>query len=142
MMKKAALAVCLMLCAAPAMAQSKAAMQKLADEWAAAFNKGDAAAVAARYAEDANVLPDHAAMAHGRVAIEALWKSEMKQVGDVAIKVTDVVPLGANAAREIGTYTLKVKGSPPQDGSGKYAVVWRKVGGKWLIDTDIWNTDK
>src|SRR5258708_815846 len=142
MMKKAALAVCLMLSAAPAMAQSKAAMQKLADDWAAAFNKGDVAAVTAKYTSDANVLPDHMAMVHGRAAIEALWKKEGQEGGDPALKGIDVVPLGANAAREIGTYTLKVKGSPPKDGSGKYAVVWRKVGGKWLIDTDIWNSDK
>jgi len=25
---------------------------------------------------------------------------------------------------------------------GKYAVVWRKVGGKWKLATDIWNTNK
>ena len=142
MLKKSALAVCLILCAAPAMAQSTAAMQKLADAWAAAFNKGDVAAVTAKYTEDAYVLPDHMAMVHGRAAIEALWKKEVQEVGDLALKVIDVQPLGANAAREIGTYTLKVKGSPPKDGSGKYVVVWRKVGGQWLIATDIWNSDK
>ena len=142
MLKKAISAACLILCAAPAMAQSRAAMQNAADAWAAAFNKGDAAAVTAKYAEDAYVLPDHGLMVRGRAAIEALWRTEMQQIGDVAINVIDVLPLGANAAREIGTYTLTVKGSPPQAASGKYTVVWQKIGGKWLIATDIWNTDK
>ena len=56
MRRIAILAVCFGLFAAPALAQSKAAIQKLEDQWGAAFNKGDAAAVAAMYAEDAYVL--------------------------------------------------------------------------------------
>jgi uncharacterized protein (TIGR02246 family) len=142
MLKKIALAAFLVLCAAPAMAQTKAAIQKLADGWAAAFNKGDTAAVTARYTEDAYVLPDHGEMVHGRAAIDALWKNEIQQVGDVTLKVIDVLPLGPNAAREIGTYTLKTKSQPPKDASGKYVVVWRKIGGKWLLATDIWNENK
>jgi uncharacterized protein (TIGR02246 family) len=142
MLKKTALAACLVLCTAPAMAQSTAEIQKLADGWTAAFNKGDTAAVSAMYAEDAYVLPDHGAMVHGRPAIEELWKTEIKQVGDITLKVVDVLPLGPDAAREIGTYTLKTKSQPQKDGSGKYAVVWRKIGGKWLLATDIWNEDK
>src|SRR5438128_1232862 len=47
MRRIAILALCLGLLSAPALAQSKAAIQKLNDQWAAAFNKGDAAAVAA-----------------------------------------------------------------------------------------------
>ena len=43
------IAVCFGFVAAPALAQSKAAIQKLEDQWGAAFNKGDAAAVAAMY---------------------------------------------------------------------------------------------
>jgi hypothetical protein len=39
--------------AAPALAQDKATIEKLNDAWTAAFNKGDAAAVAAMYTEDA-----------------------------------------------------------------------------------------
>ena len=43
-----AAAVMIML-AGPALAQSKEAVQKFNDEWAAAFNKGDAGAVAGLY---------------------------------------------------------------------------------------------
>ncbi len=141
MLKKTVFAACLMLCAAPAMAQSRGEMQKLADGWAAAFNSGNAAAVAAKYTEDAYVLPDHALMVQGRAAIEALWQKEMQQVGNIALNVIDVLPLGRNAAREIGTYTLTVKGPPPQAASGKYVVVYRKIGGRWLLVTDTWNAN-
>ena len=54
----------------------------------------------------------------------------------------DVMPLGPDAAREIGTVTLKTKGQPPQEVIGKYAVVWRKIDGQWKLVTDIWNTNK
>lgn len=50
------IAVSFIALAAPALAQSKVAIQKLEDQWGAAFNKGDAAAVAALYTEDAYVL--------------------------------------------------------------------------------------
>lgn len=142
MVRKIALAACLVVCAAPAMAQSVADIQKLDDAWAAAFNKGDAKAAAAMYAEDAYVLPNMGEMVHGRAAIEAFFKDATQQISDIALKAVDVQPLGPDAAREIGTFTLKTKDQPPQNVSGKYAVVWRKIGGQWLLATDIWNSNK
>ena len=58
----------------PALAQNKATIEKLNDVWTAAFNKGDAAAGAALYTEDAYVLPPGSAMVKGRAAIEAFWR--------------------------------------------------------------------
>ena len=49
--------------AAQALAQDRATIEKLNDVWTAAFDKGDAAAVAALYTEDAYVLPSRAWMA-------------------------------------------------------------------------------
>jgi len=132
----------LMLAAVPALAQSKATMQQLNDRWAAAFNKGDAAAVAAMYTADAYVLPAGAEMIKGRPAIEAMWRQNMQQIGNVKCTTIDVKPLGSSAAGEIGTCTFKTKAQPPQDGALKYAVVWRKEGGQWKLLQDIWNSDK
>src|SRR6266481_2539749 len=92
------------LCAATAaLAQDKVTIAKLNDAWTAAFNKGDAQAVSAMYAEDADLLSP-----------------------------------GSNAAREIGKVSLKTKSQPPQQIVGKYAVVWRKIGGQWKLATEIW----
>ena len=132
----------LVLGASPVLAQDKATIQKLNDAWTAAFNKGDAAAVAAMYTEDAFVLPPGAEMVKGRAAIEAFWRQVAQQMGDAKLTTVDVLPLGPRAAREIGTVSLKSKGQPPQEITGKYAVVWRKVGGQWKLATDIWNTNK
>ena len=126
----------------PALAQNKATIEKLNDVWTAAFNKGDAAAVAALYTEDAYVLPPGSAMVKGRAAIEAFWRQAAQQMSDAKLTTVDVPPLGRSAAREIGTVTLKTKSQPPQEVVGKYVVVWRKIGRDWKLATDIWNTDK
>ncbi|SDF00966.1 nuclear transport factor 2 family protein [Bradyrhizobium brasilense] len=65
-----------------------------------------------------------------------------EQVGDLKLTTVEVKPLGASAAREIGTYSLKTKGSTPQEASGKYVVVWEKVANDWKLGTDIWNDGK
>ena len=142
MWRIALFAGCLILVAAPASAQDKATIVKLNDAWAAAFNKGDASAVAAMYTEDAFVLPPGAEMVKGRAAIAAFWRQAAQQMGDAKLTTVDVLPLGPRAAREIGTVSLKSKSQPPQEITAKYAVVWRKVGGKWKLATDIWNTSK
>jgi uncharacterized protein (TIGR02246 family) len=126
----------------PAVAQNKATIEKLNEVWTAAFNKGDAAAVAALYREDAYVLPPGSAMVKGRPAIEAFWRQAAQQMTDAKLTTVDVLPLGRTAAREIGTVTLKTKSQPPQEVVGKYVVVWRKIGRDWKLATDIWNTDK
>jgi uncharacterized protein (TIGR02246 family) len=135
------LGVCLCVATA-ALAQDKATIAKLNDAWVAAFNKGDAQAVAAMYAEDAYVLPPGSDIVKGRAAIEAFWRQAAQQMTDAKLTTLDVLPLGRNAAREIGTVSLKTKSQPPQEIVGKYAVVWRKIDGRWKLATDIWNTNK
>jgi uncharacterized protein (TIGR02246 family) len=142
MKRIAVLGFCLGLFAAPALAQTKAEIQKLDDQWAAAFNMGEAAAVAAMYTKDAYVLPAGAPMLHDEKAIEAFWKAAMVNMQDVKCTALDVKTLGASAAREIGTCSFVTKKAPLEEGNIKYAVVWEKEGGKWKLLQDIWNTDK
>lgn len=143
MRRIAVLGFCLLVSAAgPALAQSKATIEKLNGVWTAAFDKGDAAAVAALYAPDAYVLPPGGAMVNGRAEIEGFWKAAMRQVSRPKLATLDVLPLGSRAAREIGTVTLETRAQPPQQLVGKYVVVWRRIGGKWLLATDIWNMNK
>ena len=141
-MWRIAMIIGLLSLGSPALAQGKATIEKLNDVWTAAFNKGDAAAVAALYTEDAYVLPPGSAMVKGRAAIEGFWRQAAQQMTDAKLTTVDVLPLGRSAAREIGTVTLKTKSQPPQEIAGKYVVVWRKIGRDWKLATDIWNTDK
>src|SRR3989442_14757143 len=138
MQRIAYLVVCLVLVAGSAMAQQKPSIQKANEEWMAAFNKGDAAAVAALYSEDAYILPNGAEMAKGRRAIEAYFKNSVRQLGDAKLKTVDLQSLGPGSAREVGTFNFKTKGGDsPQDVVGKYVAVWRKMGGQWKLITNI-----
>ena len=62
-----------------------------------------------------------------------------EQVSDPKLTALDVKPLGSSAAREIGTFSLKTKGQMPKEVTGKYLVVWEKIGSDWKLAADIWN---
>jgi uncharacterized protein (TIGR02246 family) len=132
----------LVFAAAPVLAQDRTTIEKLNEAWTAAFNKGDAVAVAAMYTEDAYVLPPGGEMVKGRAGIEAFWRQAAQQMSDAKLTTLNVLPLGPGAAREIGTVSLKTKNQPSQEITGKYVVVWLKVGADWKLATDIWNSNK
>jgi uncharacterized protein (TIGR02246 family) len=126
---------------APAAAQ-KAEIDAANAKWVEYFNKGDFAGIASLYTTDASAFPPGAAMVKGAAAIGAMWKSTAEQVSDPRITTLDVKLLGPSAAREIGTYSLKTKGTTSQEITGKYVVIWEKVGDDWKLATDIWNDGK
>ncbi len=132
---------CLLALAAPAFAQ-RAEIDAANAKWIEFFNKGDFASVASLYTEDATAFPPGSAMVKGRAAIANMWKGMAEQVTDPQLTTLDVKPLGPAAAREIGTFSLKTKGPTPKEVSGKYVVVWEKVGADWKLAADIWNDGK
>jgi uncharacterized protein (TIGR02246 family) len=123
---------------APASAQ-KAEIEAVNAKWTEFFGKGDFAAIASLYTTDAIAFPPGSAMVQGRAAIEAMLKGMGEQVSDPKLTTLDVKPLGPTAAREIGTFSFKTKAPSPQEVTGKYVVVWDKVGDDWKLASDIWN---
>jgi ketosteroid isomerase-like protein len=69
-------------------------------------------------------------------------EGESRDRGNPKLTTLEVKPLGPSAAHEIGTFSLKTKGSTPQEVTGKYLVVWEKVGSDWKLAADIWNDGK
>ena len=139
------LAVPLLLAAQPSMAQGLTSdIQKLENQFAQAANKQDAAAVAQLYTEDATVLPAGADMVKGRDGIQKLWGAFIKDNSPNFVLTTVNVEDYGQAAREIGRFSLDAHGQNGQVSKveGKYVVVWKKVGGDWRLDTDIWNMNK
>jgi len=126
---------------APAAAQ-KAQIEAANAKWMDFFNKGNFDGVASLYTADATAFPPGSAMVKGRAAIGAMWKGMAEQVTDPKVTTIDVKRLGPAAAREIGTFSLKTKSSPPKEVTGKYVVVWERVGRDWKLATDIWNESK
>ncbi len=146
-MKTAFLAVLsLIVAASSAFAQQAATeIEKANAAFEQAFNRGDAAAVAQMYMENAAVLPPDAELVQGRAAIQSFWEGAIRAgIRNLSLKSTRVDEFGGDAAREIGRFSLEAPA--PQGGvakvGGKYVVVWRKAGGDWKLDTDIWNADK
>ena len=125
----------------PAWAQ-KSDIEAANTKWMELFTKGDFDGIASLYTDDATAFPPGSSIVKGRVAIGAMWKAMAEQVSDLKLTTLDVKSLGPSAAREIGTFSLKTKGSTPQDLIGKYVVVWEKVGADWKLATDIWNDGK
>jgi len=126
---------------APAAAQ-QAEIAAANAKWIAFFNKGDFDGVASLYTADATAFPPGSAMVKGRAAIGAMWKGMAEHGTDPKVTTLDVKRLGPAAAREIGTFSLKTKDSPPKELTGKYVVIWEKVGKDWKLAADIWNEGK
>jgi uncharacterized protein (TIGR02246 family) len=120
----------------------KAEIEAMNAKWLDLFNKGDFAGVASLYTDDATAFPPGSAMVKGRAGIEAMWKSIAEKVGEPSLTTLDVKSLGSSAAREIGTFSLKTRGPNPKEVTGKYVVVWEKIGNDWKLATDIWNEGK
>ena len=114
--------------------------------WAAAANRGDAAAVAAMYTENATMLPPGMERQIGRAAIQktvaAIGGSGVKNFALASIDVQQVGPDTAHGKSR--RFSLDAPGPKrgPSTSKAKYVVVWSMVGGKWLLDVDIWNTNK
>jgi uncharacterized protein (TIGR02246 family) len=138
-MRRTALTVVFLLgLMAPAAAQ-KVAIEAANAKWMEFFNKGDFDGVASLYTTDATAFPPGSGMVKGRAAIGAMWKNMAEQVGDPKVTTLDVKRLGPSAAREIGTFSLQTQDPNPKEVTGKYLVVWEKVGKDWKLAADIWN---
>ena len=113
--------------------------------WSRLPLKGDAAAAASYYDENAVMLPSNMPMVKGRAAIEKSmtgWMQsgmKMKEFTSTTISVEGA----GDFAVELGRYfqTFEMSGKVVAD-TGKFVTVWRKqADGSWKIAYDIWNTD-
>jgi uncharacterized protein (TIGR02246 family) len=110
----------------------------------AAFNAGDAAALAAMYTPDAVVMAPNLKRLEGQTAIRGLWQGFFDAgASDLDLNTIDLTVAGSRAS-EVGTLSLT---APDGKGGrvtayGKYIVLWQKLGGgEWRLHRDIWNND-
>jgi uncharacterized protein (TIGR02246 family) len=114
------------------------------DRWLQLVKAKDAAGIAALYVEDGAVMPPNAPIGKGRAAIQQTWASMMGTPGFDLTFVPDQIILSSSGdmALDRGTYRLAVApNGTAQTDTGKYVVVWRKVGGEWKAAADIFNSD-
>ena len=114
------------------------------DHWLQLVKAKDAAGIAELYAEDGAVMPPNGPIGKGRAAIEQTWASMMGTPGFDLTFVPEqiIVSSSGDMALDRGTYRLAVApDGTKQTDTGKYVVVWRKIGGEWKAAADIFNSD-
>jgi uncharacterized protein (TIGR02246 family) len=113
--------------------------------WLQLIEAKDAATIAQFYADDGVVMPPNQPLAAGREAIQKFWQStvaipemtltfqpdriEFSRAGDIAV--------------DRGTYRFSGKpGGQAVEETGKYLVIWKKVGADWKVAADMYSSDK
>jgi uncharacterized protein (TIGR02246 family) len=144
-MHKAVLVFALALLVVPATARAqhddhgKAALKEMTPRWQAAYNAGDAAALAALYAKDGVLLPPNSAPVDGRDAIEAFWSAALEEGATGELTTKEMYAMG-EAAAEVGMWVLTAADGSHLD-HGSYMLIYKQVDGEWQIANDIYNSD-
>ena len=125
-------------------AADEKAIRGAVDHWLQLVKAKDAATIADLYTEDGAVMPPNGPIGKGRDAIQKTWASMMGTPGfDLTFSPEQIiVSSSGDMALDRGTYKLAIapNGTAKTD-TGKYVVVWRKVGGEWKAAADIFNSD-
>ena len=109
------------------------------EKLAAAFNRGDAAGIAALYTENGQFLPPNSDPVTGRQAIQATFQGLMDMgIKTVKLETTEVEGYG-DTASEVGRYTLEGEGGQVLD-QGKFLIIWKQEAGQWKLHRDMINT--
>ena len=109
---------------------------ELKHSWEVNFNRGDAAAVVALYAPDAQLVMSGSETAKGREAIRAVVEAMIKSGAKVHIDSSQNVGAG-DIAYVFGTYSVLDHEGGKDIERGSYVEVWRRQDGAWKISLDV-----
>lgn len=141
-MQRAIFSITFLLLSAPAYARTVTSDIAAGNAaFIAAYAKGDASAISRMYTPKASVFPPGSPMVTGRDGIQKVWAGAIQS----GLKITSLQTLSieqyGSAAREIGRFTAEPAASQ-KPVEGKYVVVWKRVNGTWMLDSDIWNMNQ
>jgi len=111
--------------------------QEIDDQWVAAFNKGDAAALGQCTPKDAYVFSGRRRDGAGTNAIIGFWGEATKQP-PTPMTTVHVLPLAYRRTRD-RTLSSRPKKRHRRKCRQNTAVFGAGSGGQWKLGTDIWN---
>jgi ketosteroid isomerase-like protein len=114
-------------------------LDRLATEFQAAYNRGNADQVAAFYADDAVSMPPNRPIVQGRAAIVANLRRNLADDPATMTLTPIESAIVGDRAYEVGTRVMKWKTGLVLN--EKYTRVFKRVGNDWKIAYFIWNSD-
>jgi uncharacterized protein (TIGR02246 family) len=118
----------------------RTAIESANQTFMAAFKRADAAAIAACYTRDAQLLPANSDVVQGLEAIREFWQGAL-ELGMTEVRLeTRELDVYGDTAVEVGRYELHAGGTVAD--RGKYIVVWKNAEGGWKLHRDIWTTSQ
>lgn len=121
----------------PAVAEEKREPPAIAEQWAAAFSKGDLEALMSLYGEDALMWGTSASkLRKGSIAIRQYYAQLLKAFPGIRVSLAETSPrVYGDAGVNSGSYTMR---RVLHDGrvnvtSARFTMIYVWRGGKWLI---------
>ena len=114
-------------------------LDRLAADFQAAYNRGEADQVGSFYAEDAVSMPPNRPMVQGRAAIIATIRRNLADDPATMLLTPMESAIVGDRAYEVGTRVMTWKTGLVLN--EKYTRVYKRVGGDWKIAYFIWNSD-
>lgn len=125
-------------------AADQAAIRDAEHAWYRAFNNGDAAAVAAFYADDAVLAAPDVPAVRGNLAIRDLIAKAIDTFHSSGLTVaegaTGDVGVSGDVAWQSDTWVVTDKNGATVE-AGKSLTIFQRRGGKWMMIRDTWNSD-
>ena len=124
-------------------AAARTAIEAANAQMAAHMNAERFDSAAMVYADDARGMPPNMVADVGRAAILKSLQGMAGMKATISFATTNVAVNGPLAV-ETGTYsfTFTPPGAPaPVTDTGKYMAHWHKMGDRWMIVENIWNSD-
>lgn len=107
--------------------------------WDQAFKRGDAAGMAAFYAEDAVLMPNDKPVVHGKEGVQEFFQEMIDRDG--GISTSRMVEFGVKGDIAYQVANITVTDTKAPDHRKSLEIFHRQPDGSWKIHQCIWNSD-
>jgi uncharacterized protein (TIGR02246 family) len=124
--------------------EDNTAVRQLVTDFVAAYNAKDAAKCASYFAGAGILMPPNSSTLRGAESIESFYKSRFSEgATDLSFEAREMNGIATTCIMS-GPFSVRVaaaEGKPESHDRGKSVWIAEKLGGKWLFQYQIWNSD-